>query len=205
MAEPSDQPLGIGGSDEAGHRLAQLIDAVVQLRPQALLLEGAVSALGAAVVSGSPTKAASSAIPSQPVEPRKWAERYCGPQSWRNAIPRATSEARPPKRSMTRRKPAAGRQSHPRPWPGAPRPRRCSGPRKQTPTPSHQPGSSHGGVGAPAPVGCLGDGRAVVGPRPAPASDPLRASSPSWPGSRSTRLPLTRTPYWRRRRARILR
>jgi hypothetical protein len=53
------------------------------------------------LVSDSPKKAVSSAMPGQAVEPRRWPERYCGPQSWRNGRPRATSAARPPKRSMT--------------------------------------------------------------------------------------------------------
>ena len=49
MAESADQPLGVGGLDEASHGLAELVDAVVQFDPQTLLLEGADPALGAAV------------------------------------------------------------------------------------------------------------------------------------------------------------
>ena len=49
MAVSADQPLGVVGVDEAGHGLAELADGVVQLRPQALLLEGADPALSAAV------------------------------------------------------------------------------------------------------------------------------------------------------------
>jgi hypothetical protein len=49
VAEPADQPLGVVGLHEAGHGLAQLVDGVVQLSPEALLLEGADPALGVAV------------------------------------------------------------------------------------------------------------------------------------------------------------
>jgi hypothetical protein len=41
MAEPADQPLGVVGLHEADYGLAELVDGVVQLDPQALLLEGA--------------------------------------------------------------------------------------------------------------------------------------------------------------------
>jgi hypothetical protein len=49
MAEPANQPLGVVGVNEAGDGLAQLVQSVVQLGPQALLLEGADPPLGAAV------------------------------------------------------------------------------------------------------------------------------------------------------------
>ena len=42
------EPRGVA-ADEAGHGLAQLIDGVVQLCPQALVFEGADPTLGAAV------------------------------------------------------------------------------------------------------------------------------------------------------------
>ena len=41
------------------------------------------------------------------------------------------------------------------------------------PDPAVDPGPGHGGVGAPPPVGRLGDDRAVMGPRLAPATGPL--------------------------------
>jgi hypothetical protein len=44
-----DQPRGVVAVDEASDGLAQLVDGVVQLDPQALLFEGADPALGAAV------------------------------------------------------------------------------------------------------------------------------------------------------------
>jgi hypothetical protein len=44
-----DEPCGVVAVDEAGHGLAELVDALVQLDPQALVLEGADPALGAAV------------------------------------------------------------------------------------------------------------------------------------------------------------
>jgi hypothetical protein len=46
---PLDQPRGVVTVDEAADGLAQLVDGVVQLRPQALLLEGADPALSATV------------------------------------------------------------------------------------------------------------------------------------------------------------
>jgi hypothetical protein len=49
VAVPLDQPRGVVAVDEAADGLAQLVDGVVQLDPQALLLEGADPALGAAV------------------------------------------------------------------------------------------------------------------------------------------------------------
>src|SRR5829696_3607202 len=47
------------------------------------------------------------------------------------------------------------------------------------PHPSIAAGPGHGGVGAPALVGCRGDDRAVVEPRLAAATDRWDASSPS--------------------------
>ena len=47
-AVSADQPLGVVGLDEAGHGLAELVDAVVQVDPQALLFAGADPSLGAA-------------------------------------------------------------------------------------------------------------------------------------------------------------
>ena len=79
MAVTLDQPGAVVAVDEAGHGLAQRIDGVVQLAPQALVFEGADPALSAAMVSGSSRNAGLSAIPSQASEPVKWAERYCGP------------------------------------------------------------------------------------------------------------------------------
>jgi hypothetical protein len=55
VAEPIEQPLGVVGINEPGDGLAQLIDGVAQLRPQALLLEGADPALGAAVGQPDPS------------------------------------------------------------------------------------------------------------------------------------------------------
>jgi hypothetical protein len=44
-----DQPLGVVALDELRDRLGQLVEARVELRPDALLLQGADEALGAAV------------------------------------------------------------------------------------------------------------------------------------------------------------
>jgi len=49
---PLDEPGAVVALDEAGHGLAELLDGVVQLDPQALLLEGADPAFGAAVGLG---------------------------------------------------------------------------------------------------------------------------------------------------------
>ena len=96
-----DEPGAVVALDEAGHGLAELLDGVVQLDPQALLLEGADPAFGAAVGLGLAQNAGLSLMPSQASEPVKWAERYCGPQSWRSARPRAMSASSRPQRSMT--------------------------------------------------------------------------------------------------------
>jgi hypothetical protein len=81
VAVPLDQPRGVVAVDEAADGLAQLVDGVVQLGPQAWFFEGADPALGAAVGLRLAKNAASSAMPSQAIEPRKWPERYWGPQS----------------------------------------------------------------------------------------------------------------------------
>ena len=101
VAVPLDEPGGVVAVDEAGHGLAELVDGVMQLGPQALLLEVRIHRSAQPLVSGSPRNAGSSLIPSQASEPVKWAERYCGPQSWRGARPRATSASNRPQRSMT--------------------------------------------------------------------------------------------------------
>jgi hypothetical protein len=49
VAVALDQPRGVVAVDEAGHGLAELVAGVVQLDPQALVLEGADPAFGAAV------------------------------------------------------------------------------------------------------------------------------------------------------------
>ena len=69
VAVALDQPGAVVVLDEAGHGLAELVDGVVQLGPQALLVEGADHRSAQPLVSGSPRKAASSAMPSQAIEP----------------------------------------------------------------------------------------------------------------------------------------
>ena len=81
---PLDQPRVVVAVDEAADGLAQLVDGVVQLRPQALLLEGADPALGAAVGLRLTQERRVVGDASQAIEPRKWPERYWGPQSWRS-------------------------------------------------------------------------------------------------------------------------
>jgi hypothetical protein len=93
---PLDEPGAVVALDEAGHGLAELLDGVVQLDPQALLLEGADPAFGAAVGLGFTQERRVVADASQAREPGKWAERYWGPQSCRSARPRATSASRRP-------------------------------------------------------------------------------------------------------------
>jgi len=101
VAVSLDQPRVVVTVDEAADGLAQLVDGVVQLDPQALLFEGADPSFGAAVGLRLTRKAASSVMPSQAIEPKNLAERYCGPQSWRNDSPRATSASSRPQRSIT--------------------------------------------------------------------------------------------------------
>jgi hypothetical protein len=52
VAVALDKPGAVVALDEAGHGLAELLHGVVQLDPQALLLEGADPAFGAAVGLG---------------------------------------------------------------------------------------------------------------------------------------------------------
>jgi hypothetical protein len=59
-----------------------------------------------------------------------------------------------------------------------PRPRRCSGPRRQTPTPSHRPGSRPRWRRCPALVGTRRDDRAIVRPWLTAAPDPLGRQQP---------------------------
>jgi hypothetical protein len=96
-----DQPQVVVTVDEAGDGLAELVNGVVQLSPQALLFEGADPALGAAVGLRLAQERRVVSEPSQPIEPPKWAERYWGPQSWRNDRPRAMSASSRPQRSTT--------------------------------------------------------------------------------------------------------
>src|SRR3990172_9418524 len=49
MAVPFDQPLCVVKLGENGHPLAEVVDVLVEPSPQALLLQGADEALGAAV------------------------------------------------------------------------------------------------------------------------------------------------------------
>jgi hypothetical protein len=100
VAVPTDQPRAVVAVDEAGHGLAQLVDGVVRLGPRALLLGRADPALGAAIGLRLTKNAASSAMPSQELEPVKWPSGPGSP-SCRSARPRATSASRRPQRSTT--------------------------------------------------------------------------------------------------------
>jgi hypothetical protein len=126
-------------------------------------------------VSGSPSNAGLSVMPSHASEPVKWAERYCGPS--RDAVAgrgRCLGRAGPTGQRR-RRRPAAGRRSGHPPWPRASTPGRWSGRCRQPPTPTRRPGSrpwSH-----PCRerwLGAWGMIAAVVGPGFAAAPDPLR-------------------------------
>lgn len=88
-----DEPLGVVGGDEGGHRLAQVVDIVVEPGPEALLLKGLDSPLGAAVALGLADigGVVGDAQPAQRAG-EEWAERYCGPQSWRSPSPRPMSD-----------------------------------------------------------------------------------------------------------------
>jgi hypothetical protein len=71
VAVALEEPLGVVAPDEAGHGLAELVDGVVQLDPQALVLQRADPAFGAASVSGSPRNVGSSLMSSHASEPVK--------------------------------------------------------------------------------------------------------------------------------------
>jgi hypothetical protein len=101
VAVALDEPRGVVAVDEAGHGLAELIDRVVQLDPQALVLEGTDPALGAAVGLRLTQERGAVGDPEPGQGAGEVAERYCGPQSWRSAKPRATSASSRPQRSMT--------------------------------------------------------------------------------------------------------
>src|SRR5215216_651431 len=130
------------------------------------------------LVSGSPRNAASSAMPSQLIEPRKWPERYWGPQSWRSWRPRATSASRRPQRSMTASWTGWRAAKRSRPWPHGPRPRGVVIHTGEHPHPAVDPGPGHGGIGAPAQVRPVRDDRAVMRPWPAATPDPLGRQQP---------------------------
>ena len=146
-------------------------------------------------------------MPSQAREPVKWAERYCGPQSWRSCQAAGDVGVQPAPAvddgviDRLEGGEAVADLGHMRPGLGG-----VVVHAGKHPHPAVDPGPGHGGVGAPAQVGTLGDDRAVMGPWLAPATDPLGRQQPlPARSSRSTRLPLTWTPCSRRSRARILR
>ncbi len=60
-----DEPLIVVDGDEGVHRLAEVVDVVVEPCPQALLLESLDPRSAQPLHSGSPTSEASSAMPSQ--------------------------------------------------------------------------------------------------------------------------------------------
>ena len=70
MAEPADQPLGVAGGN-AGDGLAELVHGVAQFRPQALLLQGADPAFGAAIGFGLTQKRGIVSDAQPAIEPRK--------------------------------------------------------------------------------------------------------------------------------------
>ena len=96
-----DEPGAVVAVDEAGHGLAQLVNGVVQGGPQALVLEGADPAFGAAVGLRLTQERGIIDDPQPGDRAQQVAERYCGPQSCRSARPRAMSASRWPQRSMT--------------------------------------------------------------------------------------------------------
>jgi hypothetical protein len=195
----SDQPLGVVGVDEAGHGLAELVDSVVQLRPQALLLQGADPAFGAAVglrlaqeggVVGDPqpgdrAQEVARAVLGSPVVAQR----------------QATSHVRiQPAPAVDDRVIDRLRGSEPSPTLAT-----CAHASGEHPHPAVDPGPGHGGVGAPTPVRRRGMivpswGRGRRRPRAR-----WGAGNPSRRSSRNTRLPLTCTPCSRRSRARTLR
>jgi hypothetical protein len=98
---PLDEPGGVVALDEAGHGLAELLHGVVQLNPQALVLQGADPAFGAAVGLGFTQERRVIADPQPGQGSSEVRRTVLRPQSWRSARPRATSGSRRPQRSMT--------------------------------------------------------------------------------------------------------
>jgi hypothetical protein len=86
-----EEPFGVGALDELVDGGAQVGDVAVVAAPDALFLEGADEPLGAAVAGRLAGKAGESLMPSQRSDPWKCPEVYWGPQSWRQATPRAAS------------------------------------------------------------------------------------------------------------------
>jgi hypothetical protein len=130
------------------------------------------------LVSGAPRKAASSAMPSQPIEPRKWPERYCVPS--RGAATGHEPHRRPAGPSVDDRVVDRLQGGKAVPDLGHLRPR-LGGvvvDAGKDPHPAVNPGPGHGRVRAPAQVRPLGDDRAVVGPRLAPTTNPPGCQQP---------------------------
>ena len=206
MAESADQPLGVVGLDEASHGLAELVDAVVQFDPQTLLLEGADPALGAAVglrlaqegrVVGDPkpgdrAQKVARALLRSPVMAQLHAAGDIGIQPAPAVDDRVVDGLEASK--------AVPDLGHVRPRLG-----RVVIHHGKDPDPAVDPGPGHGGVGAPPPVGRLGDDRAVMGRGLRRPRARCGASRPARRSSRNTRLPLTWTPCSRPSRARTLR
>ena len=80
VAVALDEPGAVVAVDEAGHGLAELIDSVVQLDPQALVFEGADPALSAAVGLRLTQERGAVSNPEPGQRAGKGAERYWGPQ-----------------------------------------------------------------------------------------------------------------------------
>ena len=84
VAVALDQPGAVVVLDEAGHGLAELVDGVVQLGPQALLVEGADPPLGATIGLRLAQEGGVGGDAEPGDRARQCPERYCGPRSGRN-------------------------------------------------------------------------------------------------------------------------
>jgi hypothetical protein len=133
VAVPTDQPRAVVAVDEAGHGLAQLVDGVVRLGPRALLLGRADPALGAAiglrltqergVVGDAQPGARAGEVAERSwvaVVPQRQAAGYVGVAAAPAVDDRVLDRLH-------------ARRSGRRPWPGAPTPRRWSGPPPERP------------------------------------------------------------------------
>ena len=96
-----DEPLSVVAVDEAGHGLAQLVNGVVQLDPEALVFERADPALGAAVGLRLAQEGRVIGDPQPGQRAGEVGRAVLGPQSWRSSTPRAMSASSRPQRSMT--------------------------------------------------------------------------------------------------------
>ena len=101
MSVALDEPFVVVGLGPGRHRLAEVVDGVMQLGPEALFFEGADEPFGAAVGFGF-SDVGGVVCDAEPGDrPQEVAGAVLGSPVVTQLIPRATSGPSPPKRSMT--------------------------------------------------------------------------------------------------------